>query len=170
MAKVLSEYFGSVIASDVHPYGYGEVRDFLATPHEMSSCDWVVSNPPFRLAEEFIKRSRELARRGVAILTRTAFTESVGRYQRLFSMTPPARVAQFTERVPMFKGRLDRRRSTATAYAWLVWETDTSDGTRLIWIPPCRRKLERNADYSTPTSRPRGEIEIGSGRDASHLL
>ena len=71
--------------------------------------------------------------------------------------TPPARVAQFTEPAPMFKGRLDRRRSTATAYAWLVWETDTSDGTRLIWIPPCRRKLERNADHSTPTSRPRGE-------------
>jgi hypothetical protein len=29
MAKVLSEYFGHVKASDIHQYGYGDVRDFL---------------------------------------------------------------------------------------------------------------------------------------------
>ena len=34
MAKVLSEYFGKVKAADIHPYGYGGVHDFLATPHE----------------------------------------------------------------------------------------------------------------------------------------
>ena len=85
------------------------------------------------------------------MLTRTVFIESVGRYERLFLTAPPARVAQFTERVPMVKGRLDRRASTATGYAWLVWEKDRSNGTALVWIPPCRRDLERNDDYSTPT-------------------
>ena len=64
--KALAEYFGSVRASDVHRYGYGEVRDFLVTPHETSSCDWVITNPPFRLGEEFINLSLKLARRGVA--------------------------------------------------------------------------------------------------------
>ncbi len=151
MAKVLSEYFGSVRASDIHRYGYGEVEDFLTTPHETSSCDWVITNPPFRLGEEFIKLSLKLARRGVAMLTRTVFIESVGRYERLFLTTPPARVAQFTERVPMIKGRLDRSASTATGYAWLVWDKDRSDGTALVWIPPCRKNLEREDDYTTPT-------------------
>ena len=145
-AKVLSEYFGSVIVSDIHPYGYGAVMDFLAMRHETSSCDWVTTNPPFRLGEEFINLSLKLARRGVAMLTRTVFIESVGRYQRLFSRTPPACVAQFTERVPMIKGRLDRSASTATGYAWLVWEKDRSDGTALVWIPPCRKVLERDDD------------------------
>jgi len=32
MAKVLKEYFGQLDASDIFPYGYGEVMDFLA-PH-----------------------------------------------------------------------------------------------------------------------------------------
>jgi hypothetical protein len=150
MAKVLSEYFGSVKASDIHPYGYGAVMDFLAMRHETSSCDWVITNPPFRLGEEFINLSLKLARRGVAMLTRTVFIESVGRYQRLFSRTPPACVAQFTERVPMIKGRLDRSASTATGYAWLVWEKDSSDGTALVWIPPCRKHFERDEDYSAP--------------------
>ena len=37
------------------------------------------------------------------------FIESVGRYDRLFQKHPPAKFAQFTERVPMVKGRLDLR-------------------------------------------------------------
>lgn len=54
------------------------------------------------------------------MLTRTVFIESVGRYDRLFSINQPSHFAQFTERVPMVKGRLDRRASTATGYCWLV--------------------------------------------------
>ena len=82
------------------------------------------------------------------MLTRTVFLESVGRHERLF-LTPPARVGQFSERVPMIQGRLDRR---ATGYAWLVWEKDKNGGTALVWIPPCRKALERHDDYATPTS------------------
>jgi hypothetical protein len=163
MAKVLSEYFGSVKASDIHTYAYGAVMDFLAMRHETSSCDWVITNQPFRLGEEFINLSLKLAKRGVAMLTRTVFIESVGRYQRLFSRRPPACVAQFTERVPMIKGRLDRSASTATGYAWLVWEKDRSDGTALVWIPPCRKVLERDDDYTTLT-KPfviRAQVEQG---------
>lgn len=150
MAKVLLEYFGTVKASDIHPYGYGEVQDFLATPHATNSCDWVITNPPFRLGEDFITLSLKLAKRGVAVLTRTVFIESVGRYERLFLPTPPSRVAQFTERVPMVKGRLDERASTATGYAWLVWERERVGQSELVWIPPCRRSLERDGDYSLP--------------------
>jgi hypothetical protein len=50
-----------------------------------------------------IKRSLKLARprQGVAMLTRTVFLESVARHERLFLKTPPPRVAQFSERVPI---------------------------------------------------------------------
>jgi hypothetical protein len=51
----------------------------------------------------------------------------------------------------MIKGRLDRRASTATGYAWLVlvWEKDKNGGTALVWIPPCRKAPERHDDYAT---------------------
>jgi hypothetical protein len=150
MAEPLKEYFEEVRASDIHAYGYGAVADFLNAPVEAGAVDWVVTNPPFRLAEAFVKRSLVIARRGVAILARTVFIESVGRYREIFETTPPSRFAQFTERVPMVKGRLDRKASTATGYAWLVWDVGRrrKASPQLIWIPPCRKSLERDGDYA----------------------
>jgi hypothetical protein len=147
MAKPLGEYFGRVNAADIHPYGYGAMADFLAGPFEAAAVDWVITNPPFRLAEDFVQRALRIARCGVAILARTVFIESVGRYRSLFEVNPPTRFAQFTERVPMVKGRLDRKASTATGYAWIVWENDSFAEPRLMWVPPCRKTLERDNDY-----------------------
>lgn len=152
MSKVLAEYFRQVKGSDIHDYHCGEVKDYLKTPLPVNSFDWVITNPPFRSAEEFVLRSLKVARRGVAILARTVFIESVGRYERLFQKYPPAKFAQFTERVPMVKGRLDRKASTATGYGWLVWEKVFSGRPELIWIPPCRKSLERDLDYESPAS------------------
>lgn len=150
MAKVLQEYFGEVRSYDAYDYGYAPTRDYLTYPYETNAVDWVITNPPFRLAEEFVLRSLRVARRGVAILARTVFLESVGRFERIFKETPPAVFAQFVERVPMVRGRLDQKATTATGYAWLLWETGNVDQPRLMWVPPCRRKLERSGDYASP--------------------
>lgn len=157
MVKPLAEYFRRVYASDIHDYGYefaGQQRvvDFLF-PFSESPCiakngiDWIITNPPFRLASQFLTRAFELKPRvGVAIIARTAFLEGIGRYEELFSKKPPSIIAQFTERVVMVKGRLDPIGSTATAYCWLVWLAGTTD-SRMMWIPPCRKRLERATDY-----------------------
>jgi type I restriction-modification system DNA methylase subunit len=79
MAKVLKKYFQDVYSADAYHYGYGKVRDFLTRPYETNCADWVITNPPFRLAEEFALRALNVARCGVAILARTVFLESVGR-------------------------------------------------------------------------------------------
>lgn len=147
MAKVLREYFGRVDASDIAEYGFGKKADFLAYNKTSGQYDWIITNPPFNLAEKFVNLSLDVANRGVAILVRTVFIESVGRYERLFRENPPAFFAQFVERVPMVKGRLDPRASTATGYSWLIWDKGYRDTPRLIWIPPCRRQLEKPEDY-----------------------
>lgn len=148
MAQVLSEFFGTVRASDIFDYGYGEVQDFLTGLAALRSVDWVITNPPFRLAEACLERGRHVARKGVALLTRTVFIESVGRYERVFKNAPPSKVLQYTERVPMVKGRVDRKASTATGYAWLVWDfAQEGHETILDWIPPSRRRFEQSGDY-----------------------
>jgi hypothetical protein len=147
MAKVLKEYFGEVTAADAYSYGYGPIRDYLTYPYENNDFDGVITNPPFRRAEEFVLRSFRIARRGIAILARTVFLESLGRYNAIFREKPPTKLAQFVERVPMVKGRLDGKATTATGYAWFVWQKENACEPRLTWVPPCRKKLERMSDY-----------------------
>jgi hypothetical protein len=48
----------------------------------------------------------------------------------------------------MIKGRLDKKASTATSYCWLIWDKlSQSKHTDLVWIPPCRKMLEKDTDY-----------------------
>src|ERR1700748_1964644 len=63
MAKVLKEYFREVKSADAFHYGYAPVRDFLTYPYETNAVDWVITNPPFRLAEEFVLRAMAVARK-----------------------------------------------------------------------------------------------------------
>ena len=148
MSRPLAERFQQVHSADLLDYGYGHVRDYLTYPYLAGSHDWVITNPPFKLGQEFIERSLVVASQGVAILARTVFLESVGRYQALFKNNPPTYFAQFSERVPMIKGRVDPKASTATGYAWFVWVNNSqTTSTQLVWIPPCRRKLEKAEDY-----------------------
>jgi hypothetical protein len=161
MARPLAEYFARVVRSDVHDYsaeyaGQERVCDFLfpgSEPPMLAArpADWIVTNPPFRLAAEFALRAFALAPQGVALFVRTAFTEGAERYRTLFRPHPPSFVAQFVERVPLVKGRCDPNASTATAYCWIVWmdgEGGRETGTRYLWIPPCRKALERAGDYA----------------------
>lgn len=157
MVKPLREYFGAVEGSDIHDYGAGfPVQDYLFGADPFGVVDWTITNPPFRLAQEFIQQARNISRAGVAVIVRSAFLEGVKRYRDLFAAAPPTDVLQFTERVVMHKGKLSAKGSTATAYCWLVWRTDPpipvprsrfGIDARLHWIPPCRKKLERPEDY-----------------------
>lgn len=149
MVKPLREYFNHVEASDVHDYGAGfAVQDYLFGPVP-EPVDFTITNPPFRLAEQFIERAIDSSIVGCAVIVRAAFLEGIGRYERLFSKRPPVDVLQFTERVVMHKGKLSPKGSTATAYAWLIWlHADTP--TRFGWISPCRKHLERASDYGVP--------------------
>lgn len=154
MSRALAEYFGAVESSDVHDYGYGEIRDFLF-PGPHPAADWIITNPPFRLGCEFVQTAIERAAEGVAMLVRTAFLEGSARHRDLFSPFPPSWVLQFVERVPMVKGRLDGTASTATSYCWIVWNRARfrrpEDQTKFGWIAPCRKRLELKGDYDAPT-------------------
>jgi hypothetical protein len=119
---------------------------------ERGGVDLIITNPPFVLAPRFIQRALGLRPRfGVAMLVRLAFLEGKQRHAELYQAHAPSIVAPFVERVPMFKNRLSAKGTTATAYCWMVWDlrpAARSGETVVRWIPPCRRRLERETDYS----------------------
>ena len=122
--------------SDIADRGFGRAGvDFLTA--RLRPVDNIVCNPPYSLAEAFVLRALECARRKVAMLLRLAFLEGGERFRDLFDRTPPARIWVFTWRVPMppgvLKGRL-KEKGGAIAYCWMVWERGFSGAPSLGWL------------------------------------
>lgn len=120
LAHGLADYFPRVVGSDVFPHGFGQVldyRDALA----VGDVDWVVTNPAFPLSTDLIDLALQRARRGVAILQKLSFLETVGRFDLIWGERPLTVHAPFAERVPMQLGGWDPGGSTATPYAWHIW-------------------------------------------------
>jgi hypothetical protein len=153
MSFPLAEYFAQVKCSDVVDFGMGfGVSDFLMSG-DAEQHDWIITNPPFALAADFIHEGVKRSRIGVAMFVRTSFLEGTGRYRDLFGVHKPKAVLQFSERVPLVKGRCDARASTATAYCWIVWTRGRAGWpTEFHWIPPCRKRLERVGDYDAESA------------------
>lgn len=126
MAHGLRDYFDVVHETDIASYGRSiELHDFVqqsrAYPPAVGGVHWIVTNPPFNLAEDFVRIGLAHAGRGVAMLVRLAFLEGQKRHALLHGDWPVRVVAPFAERVPMVKGRWDPDASSATAYAWFLW-------------------------------------------------
>ncbi|WP_176440966.1 hypothetical protein [Oceanicola sp. 22II-s10i] len=169
MARPLREYFDQVLATDVHDYGdpaQDGVADFLIDwAQDVPDVDWVITNPPFRLAADFIDEALRHARVGVAVFVRSAFAEGLDRYDTLFRDRPEAMVMPFVERVVLWEGVLldpdvriwregkdgkpgkMEKPTSATAYAWHVWLRGRNAPPELHRVPPCRQELTRPGDY-----------------------
>ena len=135
MVNVLQNYFTQVDASDLHdPANMGYPReDFLLPFSEKDTHDFIITNPPFVLAEEFTLKALERARVGVCMICRIAFLEGGKRYNNLFKTNPPNHVCVFVNRVAMVKGRYDPKASSATCYAWFIWMRGEQD-TQVHWL------------------------------------
>ena len=134
MAKVLAAAGYKVQASDLYKLGYGSKRDFFAIRRKF---DNIVTNPPFNIAEEVLEHALNLARRKVALLLRSAFIESVGRWERFYRERPPSRLLVFSRRLSIYKFGSTKVGGGTTSYAWFIWDKqDVTKQTQVKWINP----------------------------------
>ena len=132
-AKVLKTACYDVISSDLNDYGYCESGiDFLL--EQKRAADHLVSNPPYKLAEEFIRHAIDLGVDKHAWLLRLSFLEGQKRYQRLFQDFPPIRVHVFSQRLTMWRGGEEIAGNGTTAYAWFVWRATYTGSPQLGWL------------------------------------
>jgi hypothetical protein len=142
MVNVLREAGHAVIASDLVDYGFPthfNGRDFLMETKVPAGCEAIVTNPPFKLAEEFVSHALDLCPR-VIMLLRLAFLESERR-RSILESRGLARVHIFRNRLP----RMHRdqwtgpKASSSVAYAWFVWNrahTGPTELRRISWRAP----------------------------------
>jgi hypothetical protein len=132
-----------VIAGDLVDYGcpLSTPRiDFLMERRAPHGVECIVTNPPFKNAEAFVERAKELCPK-VVMLLRLAFLESERRRGILDDGTL-ARVHVFRNRLPMMHRagqgiiHAEKQSSSALAFAWFVWDRNHSGPTemhRLSW-------------------------------------
>jgi len=136
MSQVLGERY-SVISSDKYDRGYGEVKDFFDYPY--LSCNNIVTNPPFNIAENVLSHALGVATHKIALLLRLSFLESQRRYEKFFKSvyTQPCTVLVFSERLSMYPKGYPVKGGGTTSYAWFVWDRHKLiQAPKLEWIRP----------------------------------
>lgn len=138
MSSVLESSGSTVRSSDLFDRGFGECGvDFLTATERHEN---IVTNPPYNLAEEFVRVGLLKAKKKLALLLRLAFLEGAGRQKGIFSTSPPSRVWVFSERITFYPKNAKRQGSGTTAYAWFVWDRDHIGSTQLLWVPAGTKK------------------------------
>lgn len=133
MSNVLEKAGPYVRSSDLYDRGYGEAGvDFLETSDRAEN---IVTNPPYNAAEGFVRTGLTASNKKFALLLRLAFLEGANRQRSIFSVCPPSRVWVFSERITFYPAGATPKGSGTTAYAWFVWDKD-STGTELKWFKP----------------------------------
>jgi hypothetical protein len=137
VARVLRDYGHVTITSDVVDYGGLDfVRDFLAETKLLAGCEAIVTNPPYKLANQFAEHALDIAPK-VCLLLRLAFLESIRRTDVLEHRGLRA-VHVFRRRLPMMHrdSWTGPRASSAIAFAWFCWDRDYRGATtidRISW-------------------------------------
>jgi hypothetical protein len=135
ISKVLEERGYDVISTDLIDRGYGTPnRDFLMEYETRAPS--IVTNPPFKFAQEFVEHALSRADRKVAMLCRLAWLEGQER-RKLFISTPLARVWVFSKRVLMLRNgdEMGKGGGGMIAFAWFVWDHAHSGPPTLGWLP-----------------------------------
>lgn len=109
--------------------------DFLMETRAPPHCSAIITNPPFKLANEFVRHALTLCPK-VVMLLRLAFLEATGRSDILEGAL--SRVHVFRNRLPMMHrdGWTGPRAPSSTAYAWFVWDAEHEGSTiinRISW-------------------------------------
>lgn len=126
-----------VFASDLVARGCPDSEsgvDFLMPFPVPGVFEGIVSNPPFKLAQQFITKAISISPY-VAMLLRLSFLEGQARHE-WFRNSPLARVHVASRRLPMMHrhGWVGPVASSTTPYAWFVWQSDHVGAPEIHWF------------------------------------
>lgn len=106
-----------VISTDINHYGFeSETEDFLASNGKQ--CDWIITNPPFSLSEQFVKKCLEL-KKPFALLLKSQYWHSKKRLS-LFLEHKPMFVLPMTWRPDFEFGK--KGGAPTMDCIWTVWD------------------------------------------------
>jgi hypothetical protein len=131
MSKVLESSGYTVVSTDLEPRGYGAQGDFFF--YGMLLAPNIVTNPSFRLAQQFAERALSLGCEKLALLCKLPFLEGQER-KPFFLRTKLKQVYVFSERLSMTRNGEEQTSGGMIAFAWYVWERGYTGKPMIDWI------------------------------------
>lgn len=147
IVKVLQEKTNNVVFYDIQ-------KNFLT---ETEQYDYIITNPPFSIAYEFIQKAKIVAKKKFAFLLPLSYLHGKQRYDCIYSDKeyPLKKVYVFT-RYPMLgeKLREDGKYNTGMmVYAWFIFEKNYTGPSVIDWI-------DNNSDVLSKNDK----LDIGLGK------
>lgn len=131
MSDVMKKMGYQVLESDIK---YGD--DFLSTPFK--DCDWIITNPPFSLSEDFIWKCHEY-NKPFALLLKSQYWHAKKRL-KIFRETKPTYIMPLTWR-PDFCFKERGKGSPLMDVIWVIWDSEFPRSYPL-YIPLEKPKME----------------------------
>jgi len=129
----IAKFFPNCMASDIRIGDsiYGEKGiDFLQTYRKV---DNIITNPPYKYAQEFVERALFCSQKKVAMLLKLVFLESISR-KKLFDRKLLKTVYVFRRRLKIYADGKLGKNSGLIAYAWFVWDKNYNGLPMIDWI------------------------------------
>jgi hypothetical protein len=147
ISKVLKQHFpnAKIVETDLiyRGVGIGDVdfvkTDVLSNVLGNKKVDWVITNPPFKYAKEFIQKSLDITNKGVAMFLKISFLETTSRKEFLQN-SPLKYVYVFSKRQNPMKEGLElnpltgKKWSSTICFAWFIWEHGYTGEPVIRWI------------------------------------
>lgn len=135
ISMVLEAGGHNVHSTDLVDRGYGIPRRDFLMEHRLAAPA-IVTNPPFKLVDEFVLHAFHLGAEKVAIFMRLAWLEGSARHMRLWSKHPPVRVWTFSKRQTLWRGDDPNARDSGgtICFGWFVFEAGYSGAPALGWL------------------------------------
>lgn len=139
LAKLLVSYGYYTMATDIKDRGYGatgEHHDFLKKTYMFGCC--ILTNPPYSLANEFIKHALEILPDGGLYIALMNITYLAGqkRYNEIYSKGNLREVYVFSHRIECWKNgeRPKDKCGSICNYAWYVFQKGYIGQPTLYWL------------------------------------
>lgn len=132
ISKVLQSRGYYVASYDLVDHGYGITGvNFLTS--KMWTGNAIITNPPYRLAEAFLRHALDLRPEKIALLLKLQFLEGQKRAPFLES-TPLEWVLVFRRRLAMSRNNEPLKHGGMISFAWFIWSQGYTGCPKIDWI------------------------------------
>lgn len=140
LSEEIKKFGYKVFSSDKIDRGYGKVVDFLKLPNDVETHMNIITNPPYKFANEIITKALEIMQENkkLALFLPIRYLEGKTRKQ-IFLKNPPKTVYVSSSRLKCaLNGDFANMKESAVSYSWIVWEKqnvyEKDHVTQLKWF------------------------------------